>query len=53
MLRFVEHRHAVAHVLERDMEFLLTLADFVEQPRILHCDDRLGGEVLQQHDLFV
>jgi hypothetical protein len=32
MLRFVEHRHAVAHILERDAQFLLALADFVQQP---------------------
>ena len=50
---FVEHRHAVAHVLEGDAEFLLALADFVQQPRILHRDHRLRGEVLQQGDLLV
>ena len=28
-------------------------AQFAEQPRVLHRDDRLGGEVLQQRDLLV
>ena len=51
--RFVEHGDTVAHVLERDAQFFLALADFVEQPRVLHRDHRLGGEVLQQRDLFV
>ena len=53
MRRFVEHGDAVAHVLEGDAEFLLALADFVQQPRVLHRDHRLGGEVLQQRDLLV
>ena len=53
MLRFVEHGHAVAHVLERDAEFFLALADFIQQPRVLHRDHRLRGEVLQQGDLLV
>ena len=51
--RFVEHGDAIAHVLEGDAQFLLALADFVEQPRVLHRDHRLGGEVLQQRDLLV
>src|SRR6202008_2404834 len=29
------------------------LTYFTEQPRVLHRDDRLGGEVLQQRDLLV
>ena len=29
------------------------LAQFVEQPRVLDGDDRLGGEVLDQFDLLV
>ena len=53
MLRFVEHGDAVAHVLERDAKFLLALADFIQQPRVLHRDHRLGSEVLQQRDLLV
>ena len=51
--RFVEHRDAVAHVVERDAEFVLALADFVQQPRVLHRDHRLGREILQQRDLLV
>ena len=50
---FVEHRHAVAHVLERDAKFFLALAYFVQQARVLHRDHRLGGEVFQQRDLLV
>ena len=53
MLRFVEHGHAVAHVLEGDAEFLLALADFVQQPSVLHGDNRLSGEVLQQRDFLI
>ena len=51
--RFVEHSYAVAHVLERDAEFFLALAYFIQQPRVLHRDHRLGGEVLQQCYLFL
>jgi hypothetical protein len=29
------------------------LTQFVHQPRILHCDDRLLGKVLQQRDLLI
>ena len=29
------------------------LAQFVQQPRIFHCNDRLRGEVFQQSNLFV
>ena len=50
---FVEHGDAIGHVVEGDPQLGLTLADFVEQPRILHRDHRLGGEVLQQCDLLV
>src|SRR5262249_16991700 len=32
---------------------LCSLAQFVEQPRILDCDDGLSGEVRQQLDLFI
>ena len=49
----LEHRDAIAHVLEGDAQFFLALADFVQQPRVLHRDYRLGGEVLQQRDLLV
>ena len=49
----VEHRDAVAHVVEGDAQFGLTLADLVEQPRVLHRDDRLRREVFEQRDLLV
>ena len=49
----VEHRHAIGHIVEGDTQFCLTLADFVQQSRILYRDHRLGGEVLQQRDLLV
>ena len=29
------------------------LAQFAQEPRVLHRDDRLRGEVLQQRDLLV
>src|SRR6516165_5160754 len=29
------------------------LAQFVQQPRVLHCNNRLRGEILQQRDLLV
>jgi hypothetical protein len=50
---FVEHRYPVDHVVEGNPQFLLTLADLVQQPRILHRDDRLRGKVLQQRNLLV
>ena len=53
MLRLVEHRHAVAHVLECDAEFLLALAYLIEQARVLHCNHRLRGKVFQQGDLLL
>jgi hypothetical protein len=49
----VEHHDAIGHVVEGDAQFGLTLADFVEQPRVLDRDDRLRREVLQQRDLLV
>ena len=44
----IEHGDTVAHVLEGDIEFVLTLADFVQQPRVVHRDHRLGSEAFQQ-----
>ena len=41
----VEHRDAVGHVVEGDAQLGLALADFVQQPRILHRDHRLRREV--------
>ena len=49
----IEHRDAVAHVVEGDAQLGLALADLAEQPRILHRDDRLRREILQQRDLLV
>jgi hypothetical protein len=34
-------------------DFIGTLAQFTQQPRILHCDDRLRDEILEQRDLLV
>ena len=48
----VEHRHTVAHIVEGDAQLGLALADLVEQPRIVHRDHRLRGEVFEQRDLF-
>src|SRR5438093_1236978 len=53
MLCFVEHRDTVAHVLERDAEFLLALADFIQEPRVLHGDHCLRSEILQQGYLLL
>src|SRR5205807_9165227 len=33
--------------------FLRPLAQFAEQPRVLHRDDRLRGEILQEGNLFI
>ena len=45
---------AVAVCCCRDFaEIVGALAQLVEQPRVLDGDDRLGGEVLHQLDLFV
>jgi hypothetical protein len=43
----VEHNDAIAHIVERGPQLSLTLADFVEQPSVLHRDDGLRSEVLQ------
>ena len=43
----VEHRDAVAHIVEGDPQFGLTLADLVQQPGIVHRDDRLCREILE------
>ena len=40
------------HVSGRRL-LLKRLAQFIEQPRVLDGDDRLGGEILQQFNLFV
>ena len=49
----VKHRDAVAHIVEGDAQLGLALADLVQQPGILHRDNRLCREVLQQRDLLV
>jgi hypothetical protein len=53
VLRFIEHRHAIAHFLEGDTQLILPLPDFVQQSRVLHRDHRLRGEALQQGDLLI
>src|SRR5215469_16484317 len=40
-------------LLQRLGQVVGALAQFVEQPRVLDGDDRLGGEVLDQRDLLV
>src|SRR6185436_12553665 len=42
----VEHRDAVAHVVEGDAQFHLALPDLVQQPRVVHRDYRLCSKVL-------
>jgi hypothetical protein len=49
----VEHRHPVAHVVKGHPQLGLPLADLPQQPGIVHRNDRLGCEVLQERDLFV
>ena len=55
-----EHRHEVARRRVDNPEhlggcglLLQRLAGLGDQARVLHRDDRLSGEVLQQRDLFV
>src|SRR5215831_4548124 len=43
----VEHDDTIGHVIEGGAQFGLTLANFVEQPRILHGDYRLGCKIFQ------
>ena len=43
----LEHVAGRGLVFERLLEVAGALAQFVEQPRVLHRDHRLGGEVLQ------
>src|SRR6516164_7200986 len=47
----VEHRHPVAHVVEGDAQFGLTLANLAQEPGIVHCDHRLRGEGPNELDL--
>ena len=49
----VEHIAGRGLVFERFFEVARAGLQFTEQPRILHRDDRLVSEVLQQRDLFV
>ena len=32
---------------------MCAFAQFAQQPRVLHCNDGLGSEILQQRDLLV
>ena len=48
----VEHRNAVAHVVEGDAQFGLVLADLVEEAGVVHRDHRLRRKVFEQRDLF-
>ena len=49
----VEHLAGRGLIFERFFEIARAGLQFAEQPRILHRNDRLGGEVLQQRDFFV
>src|SRR3984893_14508717 len=49
----LEHIARRGLVFERFFEIARALAQFVEQPCILHCDDRLRREALQERDLLV
>src|SRR6516164_502030 len=56
----VEHRGEIAGRGVDDLQYLRgsglllqCLARFRDKPRILHCDDRLCGKVLQQRNLLV
>jgi hypothetical protein len=51
--RLIKHRDTIDHVVEGNPQLPLALADFVEQPCILHRDHRLRREILQQRDLLV
>src|SRR5215470_14356967 len=55
-----EHRSEVARRAVDDAQYLggcglllQCLTRFRDQPRVLHCDNRLRGEILQQRDLLV
>ena len=55
----VEHRRQIAGRAVDDLQhlggcglLLQGLARLGQEPRILHCNDCLRGEVLQQHDLL-
>ena len=50
--RFIEQGYTVTHILERHTQFSLALTDFIQQPSILHRDDRLGREILKQRDFL-
>jgi len=56
----VEYRRQIAGRGIDDLQYLsgrgLLFQCFVrfgQKPRVLHCDDRLGGEVFEQGDLFL
>ena len=45
-LSAIKHRDAVAHVVESHAQFGLALVYLIEQPGIVHRDDRLRREIL-------
>src|SRR6516164_9972845 len=49
----LEHLASRGLIFERLLEGVGTAAQFAQEPRVLHRDDRLGGEVFEQRDLFV
>src|SRR5215469_9397038 len=49
----LEHVASRGLVFESFLQFSGALARLIEQPGVLHRDDRLRGEVLQQRDLLL
>src|SRR6516225_9124356 len=49
----LEHVARRGLVFERLLQITGALSQFAEQPRIFHCNDRLGSEILQQPNLLV
>ena len=48
-----EHRHPVAHIVEGNAQLGLALADLVQEPGIVHRNDRLRREAFERRDLLV
>jgi hypothetical protein len=48
----LEHITGRCELIHRAREFSLALAQLTQEPRILHRDYRLGGEILEKRDLL-